>query len=474
MVKQLQHGEQPLLAAEKVCYGYRGRQALFYDVSTTIARGEMVGLLGPNGSGKTTLLRLFSGVLHPQQGRIVLEGRDLRQWGRREVARHVAVVPQELQMPFAYTVRQMVDLGRTPFTRSFWGGQSQQDCAIVLDAMTAAGVTPLAERVFNELSGGERQRVTVAMALAQQPTALLLDEPTAHLDIKYQIEVLELARTLNRERGVTIIAALHDLNLAARYFPRLLLFQRGIVADGSPAEVLEPGLLRRVYGVDVQVGILRGAEHLSVLPPVHSTEEDVVGQGQADSRSGQPMPPVHVIAGGGSGALLMRALADAHIPFSAGVLNIGDSDHTLALRLAEDVLSEQPFAPVSAPLLTLLRARLQSTSVLIICPTAIGSGNLALFQEAVQAARQGLSVVLLTEPVTTVCAPIGSAGECAMSDNSDNSDNTALMQRLATLDYTDGDGTLCLEQLVQEGAIFAHTLSQALDAIRQRIDCSLV
>jgi iron complex transport system ATP-binding protein len=170
----------------------------------------------------------------------------------------------------------------------------------------------------------------------------------------------------------------------------------------------------------------------------------------------------------------MRALADAHIPFSAGVLNIGDSDHTLALRLAEDVLSEQPFAPVSAPLLTLLRARLQSTSVLIICPTAIGSGNLALFQEAVQAARQGLSVVLLTEPVTTVCAPIGSAGECAMSDNSDNSDNTALMQRLATLDYTDGDGTLCLEQLVQEGAIFAHTLSQALDAIRQRIDCSLV
>lgn len=273
MVKPLQHSKQPLLVAEKVCYGYSGRQALFYDVSTTITRGEMVGLLGPNGSGKTTLLRLFSGVLHPQQGRIVLEGRDLRQWRRREVARYVAVVPQEFHMPFAYTVQQMVDLGRTPFTRSFWGGRSQQDREIVLDAMTAAGLTPLAEHVFNELSGGERQRVTVAMALAQQPTALLLDEPTAHLDMKYQIEVLELARTLNRERGVTIIAALHDLNLAARYFPRLLLFQRGIVADGSPAEVLEPGLLRRVYGVDVQVGILPGSEHLSVLPLPSNADE---------------------------------------------------------------------------------------------------------------------------------------------------------------------------------------------------------
>src|SRR5207245_7811873 len=126
----------------------------------------------------------------------------------------------------------------------------------------------------NELSGGDRERVMMSMALAQQPILLLLDEPTSHLDIKYQIETLELVQHLNRQRGVTVVAAMHDLNLAARYFPRLLLFQRGIVADSGPAEVLEPGLLRRVYGVNVQVGILRGAEHMSVLPPSGEQRED--------------------------------------------------------------------------------------------------------------------------------------------------------------------------------------------------------
>src|SRR5947209_19645854 len=180
--------------------------------------------------------------------------------------------------------------------------------------MRAADVKPLARRIFNELSGGERQRVMVAMALAQQPKLLLLDEPTAHLDIKYQIEMLELVQRLNRERGMTVIAALHDLNLAARYFPRLLLFQRGVVADAGPAEVLEPHLLKRVYGIDVQVGILRGAEHLSVLPPGSGLE--------SDEREREAQPQVLVMAGGGSGELLMRALADAHIPFTAGPLNI--------------------------------------------------------------------------------------------------------------------------------------------------------
>src|SRR5438045_7346620 len=143
--------------------------------------------------------------------------------------------------------------------------------------MRAADIIPLAKRIFNELSGGERQRVIVAMALAQQPKLLLLDEPTAHLDIKYQIDVLELVQRLNRERGVTVIAAMHDLNLAARYFPRLILFQRGVVADAGPAEVLDPKLLSRVYDVNVQVGILRGAEHLSVLRPSDEIREEEGG-----------------------------------------------------------------------------------------------------------------------------------------------------------------------------------------------------
>src|SRR6516162_976814 len=265
-----------LLEVNGVTFGYE-REPLLYDVHMRVREGEMVGLLGPNGSGKTTLLRLVSGVLHPQQGSVALEGRDLQDWGRRGIARRIAVVPQELHIPFSFTVEQLVSLGRTPYI-NLLGSRSARDVHIVQDAMHAAGIAALAQRIFNELSGGERQRVIVAMALAQQPKLLLLDEPTSHLDIKYQIDVLELVERLNRERGVTIIAALHDLNLAARYFPRLVLFQRGIVADAGPAEVLEPQLLKRVYGISVQVGILRGAEHLSVLPP---------GVGELENKSAQ-------------------------------------------------------------------------------------------------------------------------------------------------------------------------------------------
>src|SRR5579883_300680 len=375
----------PLLSVRNVTFGY-GRQPLLYALNMQVNAGEIVGLLGPNGSGKTTLLRLISGVLRPQSGQILLEGRDLQQLGRRGAAQRIAVVPQELHMPFAFTVQHMVSLGRTPFTGPF-GTLAKYDHEIVQEAMEAADIVSLAGRVFNELSGGERQRVMIAMAFAQQPRLLLLDEPTSHLDIKYQIETLELVQRLNRERGVTVIAAMHDLNLAARYFPRLLLFQRGIVADAGPAEVLEPDLLSRVYGTSVQVGILRGAEHLSVLPPTANER----GEARADHLQAQ----VHIIAGGGSGELMMRALADAHIPFIAGALNVGDSDHTLALRLASEVITEQPFTTISPRTLEKVRHSLEQVAVLIICPMPVGPGNISLLREAVHAAQRGLPVVML-------------------------------------------------------------------------------
>ncbi|WP_172632150.1 ABC transporter ATP-binding protein [Dictyobacter arantiisoli] len=433
-------------------FGYTQQQVLLYDVSMQVLAGEFIGLLGPNGSGKTTLLRLLSGVLTPQQGQVLLEGRALSQWKQRQVARRVAVVPQELHMPFDFTVEHMVSLGRTPFISSFWGSRQSQDQAIIQDAMQVTGVSSLAGRVFNELSGGERQRVTIAMALAQQPLALLLDEPTSHLDIKYQIETLELVQRLNRERGVTVLAAMHDLNLAARYFPRLLLFQRGVVADASPAEVLEPDLLSRVYGIQVRVGILRGSEHLSVLPP---TLVDV-----PVTLEHEPFPMVHVIAGGGSGALMMRALADAQIPFSAGALHIGDSDHALALRLAREVLTEQPYAPISPEILQQVHDRLQQVSLLIVCPTAIGPGNLGLLQEAVQAARRGLAVILVTEPSQTDCVsdistlPSLSVGELA-----------AFKAR----DYTGGLGFQCIEALLQAGAIVTTSVASSLNEVKKHV-----
>ncbi len=446
------HKEQFLTAEVllKICgmtFGY-GTQPILYDIHLNVCHGEMIGLLGPNGSGKTTLLHLMSGILHPQQGEIMLHGRTLRQWGRRAVAQHVAVVPQEVQMPFAFTVEQMVSLGRTPFTDVF-GLRKRHDRVIVRDAMSMAGVAPLAQRIFNELSGGERQRVLMALALAQQPKLLLLDEPTSHLDIRYQIETLALVQKLNQEHNLTVIAAIHDLNLAARYFPRLILLQRGIVADADPSEVLEPGLLQRVYGVNVQVGILRNTEHLSVLPP----SSKLVGREHED----RPQPQVHVIAGGGSGELMMRALADAHISFVAGALNIGDSDANLALRLASHVITEQPYSPISREVLEQVRASLARVSVLIICPVPIGSGNLALLQEALLAAQHGLLVIILAPPNVE-----GVSGKSISIANE-------LLQRtgITDRDYTSGRGLRLMEQLLQMGATVVESVIEAIETVRQ-------
>lgn len=444
----------PLLYVEDLAFGYT-EQTLLCGVQIQVQSGEMVGLLGPNGSGKTTLLRLISGILQPQQGRIVLDGRELAAWGRRGIAQRVAVVPQELQVPFAFTVEQMVALGRTPFV-SILGSRTSRDHEIVRDAMRLAEVDQLAERIFHELSGGERQRVTLAMALAQQPRLLLLDEPTSHLDIKYQIEMLELVRRLNRETGVTVIAAMHDLNLAARYFPRLLLFQRGIVADGGPAEVLESHLLQRVYGVTVQVGVMRGAEHLSVLPSGESAER--LQSKQASE--------VHVMAGGGSGALVMRALADARVAFSAGVLNIGDSDHTLALRLASEVITEQPFASIAEATSQRLHQRLQAVSLLIVCPMPIGPGNLVLLSAALELCQQGIPVLCLLPPGTTHVPP------------ADELVPEVIVQLLNTplRDYTHGDGVRLLRQLVEAGARVSASVGEVADQARRALaaDCYAV
>jgi iron complex transport system ATP-binding protein len=242
---------------------------------------------------------------------------------------------------------------------------------------------------------------------------------------------------------------MHDLNLAARYFPRLVLFQRGVVADATPAEVLEPHLLRRVYGINVQVGILRGAEHISILPP----GSDAV----VDDEPRVITPRVHVIAGGGSGELLMRALADAHIPFSAGALNIGDSDHTLALRLAGDVITEQPYAPISQAALEQMHARLEHTAVLILCPVPTGPGNLALLHEALQAAQRGVTVLLLA-PATH------NDGETSHDIHIEEDEDALLLQTgIADRDYTGGAGVEAIRALLQCGARLVKTVREAVN-----------
>jgi cobalamin transport system ATP-binding protein len=217
--------------------------------------------------------------------------------------------------------------------------------------------------------------------------------------------------------------------------------------------VLEPRLLSRVYGVNVQVGILRGSEHISVLPP--GREEKV-----PEEQAGHTIQPrVHVIAGGGSGELVMRALADERIPFIAGALNIGDSDHTLALRLADDVITEQPYTPISSASLHLVYASLARVDALILCPVPVGPGNLALLQEAVQAAQRGLPVIMLS-------SIDGSGSACSPRSAAATSDGTVQRTGMAARDYTGGQAVALEQQLLQAGAVVVSTVSAVLETIK--------
>lgn len=241
---------------------------VLHKIDLSVKGGEMVGLLGPNGSGKTTLLKLASGILKPAQGEIRLDGYSISQLSRNHIARKVAVVPQQFHIPFAFTTGEVVMLGRTPFLRAL-ADESEADRRLVNNALELVGISELVERRFNELSGGERQKVILAMALAQQPKLLLLDEPTVHLDIAHQMEILELVRELNTEQGLTVIAAMHDLNLAALYFDRLVLLKEGRVwADGTPNQVLTEAGIGEVFSASVIVEQhpLTGAPHIVVIP----------------------------------------------------------------------------------------------------------------------------------------------------------------------------------------------------------------
>jgi ABC-type cobalamin/Fe3+-siderophores transport system ATPase subunit len=235
----------PLLSFRNVSFGYGGPDVI-QSASFDLQPGSCTALIGPNGAGKTTALKLAAGTLRCQSGSVVLNDQPLHTLALRTVARTVALVPQQLDVPFQFTVREVVEQGRTPYL-GLLRGPMVEDRKAVDRALELADVTGLQQRVFNELSGGERQRVKIALGLAQQPKLLLLDEPTQNLDIGRQVELIDLLHFL-REEGITIFASIHDLQLVEGNFSSVLLLSPDMpLINGAPEEILEPSILEKAF-----------------------------------------------------------------------------------------------------------------------------------------------------------------------------------------------------------------------------------
>jgi iron complex transport system ATP-binding protein len=223
------------------------------DVSFRVEKGEFVGVIGPNGSGKTTLLKILYRLLSPQKGEIFFELVPMKKMDRTDIAKRIAVVAQETHLLFPFSVLETVLMGRSPHLGHLMF-ESEKDVEITKKAMDWTKMLPFSERSMDELSGGERKRVFIARALAQEPEVILLDEPTSNLDIHHQMDFLDLILTLNRERGLTIVMASHDMNIASEFCDRLILLQGGrIYKMGTPDEVITKENIEEVYGCEVWV-----------------------------------------------------------------------------------------------------------------------------------------------------------------------------------------------------------------------------
>ncbi len=256
-----------VLRADNVSFRYeRDAPTVLDGVSLAVPRRAIVGLLGPNGSGKTTLLRMLAGTLTPDRGRVLLDGEPMASHSRRDLARRIAVVPQETHSAFDFSALEIVMMGRYPHLGAF-ELEGANDLTIARRAMADTGTSGFESRRFTALSGGEKQRVVIASALAQAADVLLLDEPTASLDLGYQFEIAALLARLNRDRETTMVVSTHDLNLAATLCSELVLIKDGrVLAQGRTGAVLTAANIRDLYGVIADVAAHPRAGHLTVVP----------------------------------------------------------------------------------------------------------------------------------------------------------------------------------------------------------------
>jgi iron complex transport system ATP-binding protein len=410
---------------ESASFSYPGRE-IFRDLSLSLEEGEILALIGPNSSGKTTLLKLMDGLLEPQHGKVFLDGEELGRLSRSRVAKRVAVVPQEMEVPFSFTVAEIVLMGRAPYLGRF-GWETRKDLDVAREAMALTDVAELEERMFAELSQGEKQRVSMARALAQQPRVILLDEPASHLDINHQVEMHELIRRLNLEKNLTVLNISHDLNLAAEYSHRMALLHRGSIhALGTPSDVITEENIRQVYETTVMVE----KNHISGAPRVTPVGKSRMGKTR-------PQKTIHIICGEGSGMDSTRRLLLRGYRVSLGVLNIGDSDQKIGKTLGLAMALEEPFSSISESAYRENQILMEKADLIIVERFLVGKGNLLNLRAAIDALGRGKRIIALENPLE--------------------------------LDFTAGDARAYYQRLKEGGAVFIPDHSRLLEEVEKAV-----
>ncbi|MPW26933.1 ATP-binding cassette domain-containing protein [Alkalibaculum sp. M08DMB] len=353
-----------VLKTENLVVSYGDKRVLDC-LNISIYKGEFVGIIGPNGTGKSTLVKAITNIIDSHSGDIFIEGRENRNISKKERAKLVAVVPQEFSIDYEFTNLDIVMMGRNPHIDKK-NKIGQKDFDIVKEAMTLTNTWDFKDRFFNELSGGERQRVIVARAIAQQTHIILLDEPTSHLDIHHQLEVMELIHLLKKKRNITVVAVLHDINMAARFSDRLILINHGkVVADGTPEEVIKEEHLSKLYSMEMIVRenkILGKREIIPLRAIKELTEKKGIN--------------IHVVCGGGTGEKILERLKSLGFNVTAGIINEGDSDWEICKILKIPCVVAPPFSGYSNEDADKNRILINQSDYVLVTSVPFGIGNL--------------------------------------------------------------------------------------------------
>jgi iron complex transport system ATP-binding protein len=362
-----------------------GSVKILEKVSLTVNEGDFVGILGPNGSGKTTLLKSISRTLKPYKGAILLDKTDIYSMKSVDLAKHMAIVPQENNIGFSFTASDIVMMGRNPHMKRFQM-ETDKDMAIVRKAMTQTNTWHMADRPINELSGGEKQRVVIARALAQEPKVLLLDEPLTHLDMINQLEIMDLVRELCIKERLVVLAVIHDLNLAGRYCTSAILLKNSrVFAAGSLEQVLTSENIKSVFNVDaiVKKSPITNSPYVIPLSPQRSSSNRKCA--------------IHLICGAGTGTLIMKALVDEGYKVTTGVLNMLDTDYETAELLKIPTVYEAPFSPITEQTKQANLDLINSAAMVVVTSVPFGFGNLSNLEAAVEAVKQGIKTYVIDE-----------------------------------------------------------------------------